>query len=42
MSVGRGTEIFGENLQKYNVVHQKSHMMWSGIEFVLPLWEARD
>jgi hypothetical protein len=27
MSVGRGTEIFGENLQKYNVVHQKSHMM---------------
>jgi hypothetical protein len=42
MTIGRGTEILGENLPQFHFVHHKSHMTWTGLEPWLPRWEAGD
>jgi hypothetical protein len=41
MKIGRGTEIFGENLPQRRFVHHKPHML-PGREPGPPLWEASD
>jgi hypothetical protein len=41
MMIGKGTEVFGENLPQYRFVHHKSHML-HGREPGPPRWEASD
>jgi hypothetical protein len=36
------TEVLGENLPQRRIVHHKSHMTRSGLEFGPQQWEASD
>jgi hypothetical protein len=40
LKIGRGTEVFGENLPQRHFVHHKSHLTRPGIEPGQPRWEA--
>jgi hypothetical protein len=41
MKIGKGIELFGDNLPQYRFVHHKSHMTRPGFEPLPPWWEAR-
>jgi hypothetical protein len=40
MRTGKETEVLGENLPQYHLVHHKSHFIWPGIEAGLPRRET--
>jgi hypothetical protein len=42
MRFGRGTEVLGEHMPQYHLVHHKSHMNLCGLEPEPPRWEAGD
>jgi hypothetical protein len=42
MKIGRGTEVFGENLPQRHFVHYKSHITRPGLEPSPPRWEVSD
>jgi hypothetical protein len=42
MKIGRGTEVFRENLSQSHPVHHKSHLTGPGCEPEPPRWEAND
>jgi hypothetical protein len=42
MRIGRGTDVFVENLPQCHFVHHKSNVTWPGIKPGLPEEEASD